>query len=232
MATFATLKNRVNKRLGLDDTSGGVDDVLLSGYLNDAVRDFLVRTRINVNRAEVPIDSETDDSELSGGVLAVNELYVVGSDSRTYTPIKTSPQQIVDWRRASVTSGSLTVQHYALQGHDLFMWYPALVEGTTVVFYYVPRPTEMVLAGNDPFVEAFGGIPNEFHPALEIYAAWQMADVDDDSTSQMGLTYQRQYLLLVKDAQRAMRRKGGRSLGPARVGRKSPYRYSNSQDLW
>jgi hypothetical protein len=48
----------------------------------------------------------------------------------------------------------------------------------------------------------------------------------------MGLAYQRQYLLLVKDAQRAMRRKGGRTLGQARVGRKQPYRYSNSQDLW
>jgi hypothetical protein len=232
MATFATLKNRVNKRLGLDSSSGSDDNTLLNGYLNDAVRDFLVRTRMNVNRAEVPIDTETDDSELSGGVLAVNELYVQGSNLRTYTPIRTSPQQIIDWRRSAATAGSPTIQHYALQGYDLFMWYPALVEGTTVIFYYVPRPTEMTADGNDPFVEAFGGIPNEFHPALEMYAAWQMADVDDDSTSQMGLAYQRQYLLLVKDAQRAMRRKGGRTLGQARVGRKQPYRYSNSQDLW
>jgi hypothetical protein len=231
MATFGTLKNRVNKRLGLDDTVGGTDDVLLGGFLNDAVRDFLIRTRININRAEVTTDTDTDDSELSGGVLAVNELYIQGGDGRTYSPIRTSPLQIIEWRRAGTAVGSPAVQHYALQGYDLFMWWPALAEGAIVIFYYVPRPTEMTLVGNDPFVEAFGGIPNEWHPALEMYAAWQMADVDDDATSQMGLSYQRQYLLLCKDAQRAMRHKGGRSLGQIRIGRRGPFRYSNSQDI-
>ncbi len=232
MATFGTLKNRVNKRLGLDPTASGEDDVLLSGYLNDAVRDFLIRTRMNVNRAVITLDTETDDSELSGGVLAVNELYIQGEDARTYTPTRTTPQQIIHWRRAASASGSPSITHYALQGYDLFMWYPSLPADTVVVLYFVPRPTEMTLTGNDPFVEAFGGIPNEFHPALEMYASWKMADIDDDSSSQMGLSYQRQYLLDVQEAKRQMRRKGGRSLGPALVGRRQPYRYSRSQDLY
>jgi hypothetical protein len=232
VATFATLKNRVNKRLGLDDTADGVDDVLLSGYLNDAVRDFLVRTRINVNRSEITLETETDDSELSGAVLVVNDIYIVGDSSRTYTPIKTSPQQIIDWRRAGPVSGSTAITHYAMQGTDLFMWYPSLAAGTIVTVYYVPRPTEMSVTGHDPSNETFGGIPSEFHPALEMYASWQMADIDDDATSQQGLLYQRQYAMLVKEAQRATRHKSGRSLGPAIVGRRQPFRYSRSQDLY
>lgn len=232
MATFGTLKTRVSRRLGLDETANSSDDVLLGGYLNDAVRDFLIKTRINVNRAEITLEEETDDSELAGGVLAVNEVLIAGSDARTFTPSRTSPQQIIDWRRSGPVSGSTTLTHYALQGYDMFMWYPALPAETVVTMYFVPRPTEMALPTNDPAVEAFGGIPNEWHPALEMYASWQMADVDDDATSQMGLNYQRQYLLIVNDAKKAIRRKGGRSLGPAPARRRRPYRYSRSQDLY
>jgi hypothetical protein len=231
LATYAVLKSRVSKTLGLDETASGSDDTVLGYELNDGVREFLLDTHINVNRSESTIVAETDDSEISASVLAIDDIQVVGTDGEIWLPTRTTPAEILRMRRA--TSGpSGTARYYALNGHDLLMWFPALSVGDVVTMYYVPKPAEMSSGAHDPTSDTYGGIPVEYHPALIEYAKWKMADYDDDGSSQMGLVYQQEYERLVRKCLKRKRRKGGRSLGRAVVGRRPLSPSSPSQDVW
>jgi hypothetical protein len=230
LATFTVLKSRVSKVLGLDETASGTDDTLLGYELNDAVREFLLDTHINVNRSETTIAAVEDDSEIGTPVLVMLDIQITGTNGQISLPERTSPQEILRMRRAgSVSSG--TTRWYAHNGNDMYMFYPSLAIGDVVTIYYVPKPTEMSSASHDPSNETYGGIPVEYHPALIEYAKWKMADYDDDGSSQQGLVYQANYERLVRKALRRKRLKGGRSLGRAVVGRQ-PFRPSvPSQDL-
>jgi hypothetical protein len=231
LATFTVLKSRVSKTLGLDETASGNDDTVLGYELNDGVREFLLDTHINVNRSESTIVAETDDSEISSAVLAIDDIQVAGTDGQIWLPTRTTPAEILRMRRA--TSGPTgTARYYALNGHDLLMWFPALAVGDVVTMYYVPKPTEMSSAAHDPSSDTYGGIPVEYHPALIEYAKWKMADYDDDGSSQMGAVYQMNYERLVRKCLQRKRRKGGRSLGRAVVGRRPLSPSSPSQDVW
>ena len=232
MATFAVLKSRVSKTLGLDETASGTEDVLVGYELNDAVRDFLLRTHTNVNRSETTIAAATDDSEISASVLAITDLHVTGASAQIWIPQRVSPATILQYRRVSAASAGGSARFFALNGSNLLMFYPAVEIGDVITMYYVPVPTEMSSASNDPAAETWGGIPVEYHPALIQYACWKMADYDDDGSSQMGLQYQQQYLRLVQDAKRWNRLKGGRVLGKAVLADRRVLRTSRSQDLW
>jgi hypothetical protein len=230
LASFAVLKSRVSKVLGLDETAASNDDVLLGYELNDAVREFLIDTHINVNRSETEISTEEDDSEIGTPVLAIEDIQISGTSGDYQLPQRVTPAEILRMRRASpVVSG--TARYYALQGNDLMMFYPSLQVGDIVMIYYVPRPTEMTSGSHDPAIETYGGIPVEYHPALIEYAKWKMADYDDDGSSQMGLVYQANYERLVRKCLQRKRRKGGRSLGRAVVGRQPVRPFSPSQDI-
>jgi hypothetical protein len=233
LATFAVLKSRVSKTIGLDETDSSNDDVQLGYELNDAVRDFLLRTHANVNRSETTLDADTDDTEIPSSMLALLDLEVVGSDGSSRLPERTTPAEILRMRRAADSTGSSgTARFFALQGNNLLMFYPALASGDTIKTYYVPRPLEMDDDAHDPSSDSYGGIPVEYHPALIQYALWKMADYDDDGSSQMGVLYQQQYEKLVRDAKRWLRGKGGRSMGRAVVGRRPVLPVTPSQDVW
>jgi hypothetical protein len=221
----------VSKTLGLDETVSSTDDTLLGYELNDAVREFLLDTHINVNRSETTIAAVEDDSEIGTPVLVMLDIQVTGTDSQVWLPQRTTPAEILRMRRSgSSTTGS--TRWYAHNGNDMFMFYPSLAIGDVVTIYYVPKPTEMSSGSHDPSNETYGGIPVEYHPALIEYAKWKMADYDDDGSSQMGLLYQQQYERLVRKALRRKRLKGGRSMGRAVVGRSRAVPSQPSQDVW
>jgi hypothetical protein len=228
LATFAILKSRVSKVLGLDETASGTDDIQLGYELNDAVREFLLDTRVNVNRSETSIAAVEDDSEIGSSVMALLEIQISGADGYCL-PERVTPAQILEMRRATTVTG--TARYFALQGNDLMMFYPALAIGDVVTIYYVPRPTEMTSGSHDPATETYGGIPVEYHPALIEYAKWKMADYDDDGSSQQGTVYQANYERLVRKAVKRLRLKGGRGLGRAVVGRPLVRVYDRSQDV-
>jgi hypothetical protein len=163
--------------------------------------------------------------------LAIDDIQVTGADAQIWLPQRTTPAEILRMRRSD-SGPSGTARYYALNGNDLLMWFPALAVGDVVTMYYVPKPTEMSSAAHDPTSDTYGGIPVEYHPALIEYAKWKMADYDDDGSSQMGLVYQQQYERLVRKCLARKRRKGGRSLGRAVVGRRPLQPSSPSQDIW
>jgi hypothetical protein len=133
---------------------------------------------------------------------------------------------------ASASSSTTGTGRYYAHDGSLWSFYPALVAGDIVTVYYIPRPTEMSSGSHDPATETYGNIPVEYHPALLEYAAWKMADYDDDGSSQQGLIYQQNYERLVRQALKTQRGKAGRTLGRAVLGRRPVARTSPSQDIW
>jgi hypothetical protein len=221
------MKTSVSGILGLDTTASGADDVELGKKLNDAVRDFLVRTHAKVSTATMTLTAGTGDYTLPVETLAIQDF----AGASTTRLERTSPAEILDRRRASSSTGTGAVNYlYALNGADLLMLYPTPGSADVLTIYYVPKPTEMT-GSNDPSNATYGGIPVEYHPALEEYAKWKMADYDDDSSSSMGMSYQAEYMRLVRDAKRNIRQRGGRTLGRVNVGRRPFVPSNRSQDI-
>jgi len=51
----------------------------------------------------------------------------------------------------------------------------------------------MATDSDSPSMEAFGGIPDEYHDAIVTYAMWKLADYTDDATTQNGEYYRTLY---------------------------------------
>ncbi len=220
MATLANLRTYVSSVIGLDTTAAAAEEALLDARINQGVLDFLLRTRCNVNPGTVTTIAGVGDYLLGSAVLAIQDVsYQSASASTTSALERVSPARILELRRTGATQ--TVARLYALNGHDLLMIYPTPSGADTITFYYVPRPTKLSSGAHDPSAEAYGGIPEEYHPALEAYATWWMADYSDDQSSQIGRSYRDLYRELVAQFKRNARGKGGRSLGRVAVGRSS-----------
>ena len=223
MSTFSVLKSNVSKELGLDETASGDEDVLLGRRLNQAVREFLIDTRIYVTTTTFTVGSENGTIDLQSGthmgsdtnILAIDQFV----DSNNVPFERVSVSEIDELRRASST-GSAGQRKYALAGANLLLIWPTPTPGDAYTIRYVPRPTEMSSAANDPSSVTYGGIPAEYHEALEFWAMWRMASYDDDTSSAQGDRYLGQYQLVVNRARKGAKMKGGRRQTPIRVGRR------------
>lgn len=209
----------------MDTTASGVDDVELGKKLNDAVRDFLVRTHCYVTSTTLSVDAAFEDVPTT---LAILDLYPTNGSWRIE---RTTPAEIYGFRMASAATSASAPFYYALNGGNRLEFYPTPSSAVSLTLIHVPKPTELSSANDDPSSASLGGIPQEYHPALEEYAKWKMADYDDDSSSQMGQVYQAEYMRLVRDARKHLKRRGGRSLPRAVVGRRPVVPSTPSTDL-
>jgi hypothetical protein len=216
MSTLADFRTNVAAVLGLENTSGG-DQPLIDKWLNQAVRDILLKTHTRVTSTSVT-PGAADDYTLATTVLAILEMYFTTSGQKV--PLEpASMSEIIRRRRGSPTAPS-PARLYHLAGHDTLMFYPRPAAADSLTMYYVPRPTAMSSGTDDPSTNTWGGIPVEYHEAIEFYALWRGADYDDDASSQVGIAYQAQYEKKLVEIRKAMRRKGGTRLAPAVVGRR------------
>ena len=216
MATLAQLQFRVNQKLSLDDTAGGDEETLVTAYLNEAINEFLLDTHCYLALAPATLTAGAGDYELDQDILAIHE--IIGSDSRPWERVDEA--EIHEFRRASATASSVT--RYAVAGMNMLMVWPTPASAGTLTIYHVPKPTPLSDASHDPSSIVYGGIPSEYHKALEFYALWQASDYDDDASAAQGDRYYGQYQLMVNKARKAMKMKGGRRQAPLRVGRRVP----------
>ncbi len=197
-------------KIGLTSTAAEIDETMVDEFLNQGVVDFLLQTRCNVNCADLTTTAGSWKYTLPVSMLSVLEL-----NSEDDTIDRTTPSELLRMRRNSSSTGDPSF--YALAGNDLLMLAPTPGSIVTLELLYVPRPTAMTTGTHDPSVETYGGIPSEYHKAIETYALWQAGDYSDDSSSAVGSEYRKLYLELVREYKRAIRRKGGRSLGRVRM---------------
>jgi len=167
------------------------------------------------------------DYNLDTSILAIEDIYTT-SGSANFRLTRKSSTDLVNLRLFSVTTSP--EQLYALSGANLLMLYPAPLQADVLTIYYVPRPTALSSATDDPSTNSLGGIPSEFHYGLELYMQWKAADAFDDESSSNGETYKRMYLGdptappgteqrdgFIGTMKKDLRRKGGKHLGGIQI---------------
>ena len=229
MATLNSLRRAVQQKIGLDTTTSSTEETLLDEWINEGVVDVLLRTRCNVNCADITLTANTWKYNFSTAILAVNDVAVESASTGEQTVLtRTTPEQILRLRQGQPLTSD-RIQYYALNGSDMLMLYPTPSTADTLEIYYVPRPTALSLTAHDPSNETYGGVPTEYHKAIEFYALWQAADYDDDTSSQIGEYYRSMYEQWLVRIRMAARHKGGRYMGPAVVGNRPRYSFENSR---
>jgi hypothetical protein len=167
------------------------------------------------------------DYNLDTGILAIEDIYATSSGSNFRLSRKSSTD-LINLRLFSVTTSP--AQMYALSGANLIMLYPAPLTSDVLTVYYVPRPTALSGATDDPSSLTLGGIPSEFHYGLELYMMWKAAGAFDDESSSNGETYRRMYLGdptappgteqrdgFIGTTKKDIRRKGGKHLAGIQI---------------
>lgn len=159
--------------------------------LNEGVIDILRRTHIYQTTGTIALTGGTADYQLAATILTLLKVYTTASGA-TFRLTRVGVDELIDLRTSSAYQSS-PVSRYALAGATTFMIYPTPSGNDTVNTLYVPVPTAMSAAGNDPSATTFGGIPAQWHYGIELYALWKMADSIDDSSSGQGERYRLLY---------------------------------------
>jgi hypothetical protein len=230
MATLAVFRSNIAAILGLTNTTAG-DQTRIDYYLNEGILEVLKNTKCYVASSALTGVS-TADYTLSTSILEIRDLYVTsgGYDSNME---RASMDEILRMRRITPAAGG-PARYYSLAGHDKLMFWPTPAAADSFTLYYVPYPTALANSGDAPSNSALGGVPDEIHNAIERYALWKCADMDDDATSQVGEKYRVEYYQTISEARKHLRSKGGYKLGRARVNpRRSPRTPSDpSVSVW
>lgn len=205
--TFAQLKTMVSQKIGLD-ANDSTEMTLLGQWINQGVRDVLLRTRCKVIPATMALTAGESDYEIDATILALNEVTVTNSSS-VHEMERVTPADILAYRRGQQAAEDFP-RYYALDGANLLMVYPTPAAADELTLYYVPRPTEMTADANDPSAVTYGGIPLEYHHLIELYALIEAADYDDDISSQVGQKYQADYEREIMRVKRFIQARGGR----------------------
>jgi hypothetical protein len=220
LSTLAQFRSQVSYKLGLDNTAASVEQGLIDGWVNEAVVDILMETQVYIVESVASLTASQGDYVMDSNILIVKDVNV-NSGGISYMFDHVSPDEII--QRRALGAGSNVVgpsRLYALNGADVLMLYPNPSAGDSLTFYYVPRPTALVNASDDPSSAALGGIPSEWHKAIQWYALWQAADYMDDDSSQQGERYRTYYESWLKRIKKERSYKGGRRLGAIVAGRR------------
>lgn len=219
--TLANYRTRIAAKLGLD-TGDATELALIDSWLNEGYEDFLRRTRCTVRRGEMTTTGTADET-LDDEILAILDIYVENNND-VYRLERVQPWEIMEMRRSNPSSDTGT-RYFALSGQNMFHFYPTPSDSEVVVIFYVRRPTALSATGDTP-----ADIPGEFHKALEYFALAEGGDYDDDRSSSFGAQYRERYELMILQCKKGAHFKGGRSLPPARVGRRRLVPHDNSTD--
>lgn len=209
MATLALFRTRVSSKAGLDNTASSTEQVLMDGWINEGVIETLLALKCYVIPANMATTAGSADYQLDAGILDIQNIFVTDVSSQQWSMQPVAPDEILYMRRAS-TASSAPPRFFALNGANLLMLYPTPNEVDTLTIYYVPRPTPLAAASDDPSTAALGGIPVEFHKLIEWWALSEAGDFSDSATKQMGAFYLQKFAAKVKDYRRRQLMKGGK----------------------
>lgn len=226
MATLLQLRTSVAAKVGLDDTAGSTDATNVIYWLNQGVREVLLRTHCRVEIATTNLTANEWTYDLPSDVLALHRV-VTSDDTPTHI---VSLEEILERRRAGNTASTAELR-LAVEGSNLFAVWPTPTAASTLTLFYVQRPTEMSSDSHDPSNSTYGGIPAEYHYAIELWALAQASDHEHEGRTQQGVSYLAQFDEYLKRVVRpAVNRMGG-PLPRARVGRRGGY-YRTDNDRY
>lgn len=218
MATLAQFRTRISQKIGLDNSAASTEQVLVDSWVNEGILDLLMETQVYVTEASATLTAGAGDYLLDSNILEIKDVFCT-SQAVNYILDHVSPDEIIQ-RRSATNIPTGPARLYAVNGANNLMIYPSPQTGDSLTFWYVPRPTALANPGDDPSSAALGGIPTEWHKAIELYALWQAGDYADDDTSQQGERYRTAYEAWLKRVKKERSYKGGRRLGAITPGRR------------
>jgi len=218
---LATFRLRIGQTLNLKTNAEGTERDLVDSYINEAVEQFLLKTKVNKKTAQVSLTDDVGDYTLDPIMLSFDDMWIGSPSDSGYVPML-EPIDSWDVRAmrnvSSVTPGPS--RYYAFEG-NVIMLYPTPSTGDVLHIVYVPRPSPMTDDSHDPSAAPYGEVPSEFHHIVEAYAKWKSADYADDGSSQVGAMYQAEYERGLIEAKVLLSRKAGMFTGMAKVGRRN-----------
>lgn len=217
---LATFRSRVSGAIGLSNTDGSLEQSLIDGWVNEAVEQFLVLTKMHQRTAALAVTADQGDYELDTHILSFKNAWIEPADGSTDIVLEQVDASTIHEARRYQAAAPTNARWFALEGANQLLLYPSPGSSSDLLHItYVPRPTALSATADAPSATANGGIPSEYHPTLELYVKWKAAEYADDRSSQAGMTYRQQWLEGVAFAKGQMLRKGGVRIGRARFGR-------------
>lgn len=224
-----------SRALGLDDTAGGDELILMQRWANRGVVDVLIRTKCFVDLGDMTLTAGQTDYRIDASILSILNIHITSAtDASQISPITVVDMQTVD---EYLDSNPAASDPTMVAFYDTLMRVAPVPSGANVIrFYYVPKPTEMTADGttgsdaNDPSVSTYGGIPTEYHEAILYYMLWKGSEYDDKQAALNPQQYRQAYEGLLNDVNKMVRHKSGRGMNPARVGYPSRSRFPYSRN--
>lgn len=209
----------VSDKTGLSDATGTADRTFLTRVANRSVREVLLDARPYVVAGTITLTAGTTEYQLEtalGQNLLSLEGYVQTSDAvRSLTVV--TEQELLERRQVSPSGGP--ARRFTLVGNNLLIVDPEPGAGETWTVYYVPYPTEMSSGSHDPSNTTYGGIPAEFHRAIECYMLAETYERLHDQEA--AVLWRQKYDEEIVRTRKRLRRRAGRRL-PGFVGAKYP----------
>lgn len=226
---LATFRSRVSHATGLSNTSGSTEQGLIDGWVNEAVEQFLRKTKIHVRTASLALTADQGDYELDTDILSFRNVWIEpANDGPQRTLDQVSELQIIEYRRLATATPDPTARWFALGGANVFMLYPAPDDsGDMLHIAYVPRPAALAATADSPSSTANGGIPSEFHPTLEAYAKWKAGE---HAANPLAPEWRQEWFTGIADAKIDTGRKAGLLVTRARIGYRTHWPVSPGVD--
>ncbi len=203
---LGTFRTRISSSVGLDNTNGSAEQALMDSYTNQAVVDLLRKTRCFVDVDNMVLTAGDGDYDISTNILELVAVDLTPANGGLYPrPRKVGLEEILDRRKLQPLQAGVPPQLFCMSGSNLISFYPVPSGADTATLYYVPRPASLANTADDPSSTAFGGIPAEYHDAIEYYAMWRASDYDDSMDSQ---TYYKLYQGRFREIRREVQRTG------------------------
>lgn len=205
----------VSAKLGLNKSTGHEERALMEGWANEGVVEVLLATHCYTEIGDMALQAGVSEYRMDEDILAVmNDKITSSSRAGTFSVI--TLEEMIDRQAANTAqTGGTTV--VAMEG-NLLVVFPTPGAGASIRYFYVPRPTPMTNDAHDPATATYGGVPSEYHKAIEYFMLWQGAEYDNKKAPMAPQEYATAFEGLCKKYRKAHRQKAQRGLRPARVG--------------
>lgn len=218
-----------SRAIGLDDTAGGDELLLMQRWANRGVVDVLLRTMVYVDLGDMTLAANKTDYRVDTAILVIKNIHITSAADTS----QVSPVTVVDWQTLDeyLDSNPAASDPTMVAFYDTLMRVAPAPTGSNVMrYYYVPKPSLMTDDANDPSTATYGGIPVEYHECILYYMLWKAAEYDDKLAALNPTQYRQAYEGLLADTRKQSRRKSGRGLNRARVGYPSRSRFPASRN--
>lgn len=204
-----TLCRAVSDKTGLTDGTGTEDRTFLVRVANRAVREVLLDTHCYIVKGTLTLTAgQTEyqlETALGASALALLDYVQTDDTIRSLTPVTTGELLALRQRGAPGPA-----RRFTLLGANLLIVEPEPEASATWSIYYVPQPTEMSTGTHDPSATTYGGIPDEYHRAIELYMLLEASERLHDA--ELAELYRRRYDDEIVRVQKRTRKRAGRRL--------------------